>query len=236
MRTFGRISVIINVGTGSDAEGELSITSRRWWGVWIGNVGSSMLIAMLAVLSVWISSCGMFNPPLQKQLVQHPHVKAQPYVIGRDDELEVIVWTQPQLSGKVNVATDGTITMPLIGRVQAAGMTPDQLKDDLRTRYTRYVHEPNVTVRVSDAASQIFYVVGEVNKPGAFRLHSGEVLSQAMAESGGLGQYADGSNIRILRHDDANTEVLTVNYDLVRSGKDVSADVPIQPGDTITVP
>ena len=192
--------------------------------------------AALAALSIWIPSCAMFSPPMQKQVIEHSHVKVPPYVIGRDDELEIIVWTQPQLSGKVVVATDGTITMPLIGRVQAAGLTPDQLKDDLGTRFVRYVHEPNVTVRVSDAASQMFYVVGEVNKPGAFRLHSGEVLSQAMAESGGLGQYADGSKIRILRHDDANTEVLTVNYDLVRSGKDMSVDVPIQPGDTITVP
>jgi polysaccharide export outer membrane protein len=195
-----------------------------------------LAVSTLAVLSIWISSCEMFNPPMQKQVIEHSQVKVQPYVIGRDDELEIIVWTQPQLSGKVNVATDGTITMPLIGRVQAAGLTPDQLKEDLGTKFVRYVHEPNVTVRVSDAASQIFYVVGEVNKPGAFRLHSGEVLSQAMAESGGLGQYADGSKIRILRHDDANTEVLTVNYDLVRSGKNMSVDVPIQPGDTITVP
>ena len=60
-------------------------------------------------------------------------------MIGSDDELEIVVWNQPQLSGKVIVASDGTIAMPLIGRVPAAGLTPDQLKADLEKRYTRYV-------------------------------------------------------------------------------------------------
>ena len=133
-------------------------------------------------------------------------------MIGSDDELEIIVWTQPQLSGKVTVASDGTIAMPLIGRVPAAGLTPDQLKADLEKRYVRYVHGANATVRVTDPASHVFYVLGQVNKPGAYKLHSGEVLSQALAEAGGLAEFADAGKIRILRHKENETVVLTVNY------------------------
>lgn len=189
--------------------------------------------ALGAALVSW--SC--FGAAVERRTVPLvAHEKPKPYVIGSDDELEIIVWTQTQLSGKVRVAPDGTITMPLVGRVQAAGETPDQLKDDLQERYSQYIHDANVTVRVSQPQSQMFYVTGEVNKPGAFQLHSGEVLSQAIAEAGGLGDYADPGKIRILRHGAAETEVLTVNYNRVISGGDVTADVPIEPGDTVTVP
>lgn len=203
--------------------------------------GASLFVTgLLAVaVSVSIDACSLFDSsPVHEKVIAHPEEKAaaDPYHIGRDDELEIIVWTQPQLSGKVTVASDGTISMPLIGRVPAAGQTPDQLKADLEKRYARYVHGANATVRVSDPASQVFYALGEVNKPGVYKLHSGEVLSQALAEAGGLGQFADAGKIKILRHKENETVVITVNYYVVRSGGDVSADVPVEPGDTVQVP
>ncbi len=195
-------------------------------------------ILLAAAISISTSACSLFNStPVRQTAVPHAAAKnAEPYQIGRDDELEIIVWNQPQLSGKAIVASDGTIAMPLIGRVPAAGLTPDTLKVDLEKRYSRYVHGVNATVRVANPASHVFYVLGEVNKPGAYQLHSGEVLSQALAEAGGLGQFADAGKIRILRHKENETVVLTVNYNVVRSGGDVTADVPVEPGDTVSVP
>jgi len=200
--------------------------------------GMSGMVLVAVAISMLAAGCSLFDSSsVREKVVEHPVAKkADPYMIGSDDELEIIVWTQPQLSGKVIVASDGTIAMPLIGRVPAAGLTPDLLKVDLEKRYTRYVHEANVTVRVSDPASHMFYVLGQVNRPGAYKLHSGEVLSQALAEAGGLGEYADAGKIRILRHKEKETVVLTVNYNVVRSGGDVSADVPVEPGDTVSVP
>jgi polysaccharide biosynthesis/export protein len=195
--------------------------------------------ALLAVaISMSMSSCSLFSPaPVRQTIVPRTAAKdVAPYTIGKDDELEIVVWNQPQLSGKAIVASDGTIAMPLIGRVPAAGQTPDALKADLEKRYERYVHGANATVRVTNPASHVFYVLGEVNKPGVYQLHSGEVLSQALAEAGGFGEYADPSKIRILRHRESETVVLTVNYNVVRSGGDVSADVPVEPGDTVSVP
>ncbi|MGH7925169.1 MAG: polysaccharide biosynthesis/export family protein [Candidatus Binatus sp.] len=196
------------------------------------------LIMVAVITAMTMAVCGCFDSSAVRQkVVPREAVKdTQPYRIGADDELEIVVWNQPQLSGKVIVASDGTIAMPLIGRVPAAGQTPEQIKADLEKRYAQYVHDPNATVRVSDPASHVFYVVGEVNKPGAYKLHSGEFLSQALAEAGGLGEFADPSKIRILRHKETETVVLTVNYNLVRSGGDVSADVPVEPGDTVSVP
>jgi polysaccharide export outer membrane protein len=195
-------------------------------------------VFMAVAISMSVTACSLFDSsPVKEKVVTRPEGKAaDPYQIGSDDELEIIVWTQPQLSGKVTVASDGTIAMPLIGRVPAAGLTPDQLKANLENRYARYVHGANATVRVTDPASHVFYVLGEVNKPGVFKLHSGEVLSQALAEAGGLGEFADAGKIRILRHKENETVVLTINYHVVRSGGDVSADVPVEPGDTVQVP
>ncbi len=196
------------------------------------------IILLAVTISMSMAACSLFDStPVREKVVRHPAPQsADPYQIGSDDELEIVVWNEPQLSGKVIVASDGTIAMPLIGRIPAAGQTPDALKADLEKRYARYVHTANVTVRVSDPASHVFYVIGEVNKPGAYRLHSGEVLSQALAEAGGFGEFADPSKIRILRHKETETVMLTVNYNVVRSGGDLSADVLVEPGDTVSVP
>ncbi len=195
-------------------------------------------ILLAVTISISTTACGLFNSsPVRQTVVPRSAAKsAEPYQIGRDDELEIIVWNQPQLTGKAIVGSDGTIAMPLIGRVPAAGLTPDLLKADLEKRYARYVHDANITVRVSNAASHVFYVIGSVNKPGVFRLHSGELLSQALAEAGGFGEFADPGKIRILRHRENEMVVLTVNYNVVRSGGDLSADVPVEPGDTVSVP
>ena len=195
-----------------------------------------ILLALTIALST--DSCSLFDSsPVREKVVPHTGPKVvDPYQIGSDDELEIVVWNQPQLSGKVIVASDGTIAMPLIGRVPASGQTPDLLKADLEKRYDRYVHGANITVRVSDPASHVFYVIGEVNKPGVYKMHSGEVLSQALAEAGGFGEFADPSKIRILRHKESETVVLTVNYNKVRSGGDVTADIPVEAGDTVSVP
>jgi len=202
--------------------------------------GAALTVTILLAVTISMSTaaCGLFNSnPVREKVVPRPAAKSvDPYVLGSDDELEIIVWTQPQLSGKVIVGTDGTIAMPLIGRVPAAGLTPDELKTDLEKHYARYVHGVNATVRVSDPASHVFYVLGAVNKPGVYKLHSGEVLSQALAEAGGLGEFADAGKIRILRRKENETVVITVNYNVVRSGGDISADVPVEPRDTLSVP
>jgi polysaccharide biosynthesis/export protein len=200
--------------------------------------GATPIVRILLAVAISSLMAACSTAAVQQTVVPRPAAKdgADPYVIGRDDELEVVVWNQPQLSGKVIVASDGTIAMPLIGRVPASGQTPDLLKADLEKRYDRYVHGANITVRVSDPASHVFYVIGEVNKPGVYKMHSGEVLSQALAEAGGFGEFADPSKIRILRHKESETVVLTVNYNKVRSGGDVTADIPVEAGDTVSVP
>lgn len=189
---------------------------------------------LLFALAMLICGCG----GNAVQTVNHEPVRVDngPYQIGRDDLLDVMVWKQPQLSGQVRVSADGTITVPLVGQVPAVGLTTAQLDDDLSKRLEHFVHEPNVTVRVLDPTSEVFYVLGEVQKPGMYRLMSGEVLSQGLAESGGTTEFANLRKIKIIHRNRGQQVEMTVNYTLVQNGQDLSADVPLQRGDTIMVP
>jgi len=195
-------------------------------------------ISFATILLMALATSGCFGgAPVQTRVVAKPAESADvgPYKIGRDDVLDVLVWKQQQLSGRSRVASDGTTMLPLIGQVKAAGLTTNELQTDLTARFARYVHDPKVTVRVYDPASRVFYVLGEVTKPGMYKLMSSEVLSQALAAAGGPTEYASLRKIKIVRRSGDEQVEMTVNYSEVRSG-DLSADVPLERGDTITVP
>jgi polysaccharide export outer membrane protein len=160
----------------------------------------------------------------------------QPYRIAPDDVLDVIVWKQPQVSGKVTVAADGTITIALADRISAAGLTTAQVQQELVRRLASFIANPTVMVRVADARSQVVYVTGAVRRPGVFRLRPGEVLSQALAEAGGFDEFANTSAVRVTRHTPTDAERIVVNYDRVLSGKELSSDIALMAGDTIDVP
>ena len=195
-----------------------------------------ILIVILPFLALAASGC-FWGAPVQTEVVTKPAESADvgPYKIGRDDVLDVFVWKDEQLSGRITVASDGDITMPLIGQVKAAGLTTKELQANLTAEYARFVHDPKVTVRVFDPASRVFYVLGEVAKPGMYKLMSGEVLSQALAAAGGPTEYANLWKIKIVRRTGDQQIEMTVNYSALRSG-DLRADVPLERGDTITVP
>jgi polysaccharide export outer membrane protein len=191
------------------------------------------LVLGLAALGLTLVSCSQQTI----QTTTTPDTKTAPaaYVIGRDDVLNIIVWKQPQLSGNVRVAGDGTVTVPLVGPVPAEGQTCDQLQADLVKRLTPYTQNPNVTVRIASANSQVFYVLGEVTKPGSYPIRSGEVLSQGLAQAGGFTVFADKSAIKIARRQHDQDIQMTVNYRHIEKGE-LKADIPLEAGDTITVP
>jgi polysaccharide export outer membrane protein len=191
------------------------------------------LIWGLAAWALTLGSCA--REAVTTKVMADTKTPPAAYTIGKDDVVEIIVWREPQLSGKVRVVGDGTITIPLVGPVPAEGLTCDQLQADLTKRLGQYTQNPNVTVRVAVPNSQVFYILGEVGKPGSYPLRSDEVLSQALAQAGGFTVFADQGAIRIVRRIPDKNIVMTVNYRQVAHG-DLAADVPLQAGDTITVP
>jgi polysaccharide biosynthesis/export protein len=188
---------------------------------------------LAAFLVLTLTACG--PQAVTTTTSSHPPTDPGPYTIGINDVLDIIVWRQTQLSGKIPVEDDGSIAVPLAGRVPAAGLTCQTLEKNLYEKLAPFIHDPRVTVRVADPRSKVFYVIGEVKKPGVMRLASGEVLSQGLAEAGGFTDFANLRDIRIVRRESTENVKITVNYNKVDQG-DLTADIPLEPGDTITVP
>lgn len=160
-----------------------------------------------------------------------PAASDNSYLIGPQDVLNVQVWKEKELSGTVPVRPDGKISLPLLDDVQAAGLTAMQLSTNIAGKLKKYVEDPKVTVVVEQVNSRQVYVLGEVNRPGVFSLHPQMTVLQAIAKAGGLTPYAHKKKIQIKRADQAPQRF---NYDQAIKGK--SADVDLQPGDTIIVP
>jgi polysaccharide biosynthesis/export protein len=192
----------------------------------------------ILVLLSELAICGCFDGrSVQTRVVTEPVTSGSEnaYTIGSDDVIDVLVWKEPQLSGRIRITSDGKIPIPLIGQVAAAGRTTEQLQRELAIKLSTFVNDPRVTVRIYEPTSRAFYALGEVTKPGRYPLMSGEVLSQALATAGGPTEYADLHKIKILRRNSENRTEIIVNYDAVADG-DFAADVPVERADTIVVP
>jgi polysaccharide biosynthesis/export protein len=159
------------------------------------------------------------------------------YQIGLGDVLEVSVWKNPELSVTVPVRPDGRISVPLLGDVQAAGLTPLALKAALTGGYKEYVTAPGVSVVVKEIHSRKIYVTGEVAHPGTYDLEPRGKLMQALALAGGLTPYAKGRVI-LLRdgHDGRQEKRMEVALKSIINGKKPEDNVLLQPGDTLVVP
>lgn len=158
------------------------------------------------------------------------------YLIGPGDVLDIQVWREPDLSRAYTVRPDGKITMPLLDDVQAAGLTPMQLKDVLEKGLARFIEGPNVSVGVAEINSKFIYVLGKVNTPGQFPLQRGMTVLQALSLAGGFAEWADEKNIVILRERQGKKVRIPFNYKDVSRGKDLEGNIVLLPGDTIVVP
>lgn len=159
------------------------------------------------------------------------------YAIGPGDVLEISVWKNPELTTTVPVRPDGRISVPLLGDVQAAGMTPLALKQTLTDGYKEYVTAPGVSVVVKEIHSRKIYVTGEVATPGVYDLQPRAKLMQAIALAGGLTPYAKGSVI-VLRDDRDGKQDRRYEVELksILSGKKPQDNLLLQPGDTLFIP
>jgi polysaccharide export outer membrane protein len=155
------------------------------------------------------------------------------YRLNAGDKLRIEVYRDPQLSQSVQVRPDGKITLPLIGDLDASGKTPVELRDALQTALKEYVNNPVVTVIVVEATSAQAHVMGEVNHQGPVTLQGNMTVVQALALAGGLTDWANASNIRILRNGPTGLQTITFNYKKFTEGSE--SPIAIKPGDTIVV-
>lgn len=158
------------------------------------------------------------------------------YVIGAEDVLGVVFWREPEISGDVTVRPDGRITLPVIGEVQAQGLRPEELQQQVATAAAKYLTDPNVAVVVRTINSRRIFVTGRVTSPGAHMLKGPLNVLQAIALAGGITEYADARRILVLRNSQGRAEQLQFNYKDVLRGKNLHQNIQLKPGDTVLVP
>lgn len=165
-----------------------------------------------------------------------PVIEEQGYVIGATDTITVSVWKEPELTLSLVVRPDGMISIPLLGDVKAAGLTPMQLSMALTEKLRKYVNEPQVTIIVNSINSRIIYLVGEVNRAGTYPMLPNMTVLMALSGAGGFSQFADTKKIYVLRLEDGVQKKFPFNYKEVIKGKRPEENIMLKPGDTIVVP
>jgi polysaccharide export outer membrane protein len=159
------------------------------------------------------------------------------YIIGDDDILSISVWKEQDLTRAVPVRSDGRISLPLVGEMQAAGRTPAQLEQDLTAALRGYITDPQVTVIVQEIKSRKFNILGQVMKPGSYPLTSDTTIVDAIALAGGFKDFAKVKSIYVIRQNASGAETrLPFNYRSFIKGKNAAHNIKLMPHDTIVVP
>lgn len=207
------------------------------------------VVLILALLSIARTACAQGSEKDSRSTTQaklnappvgthdEPTKETTSYVIGPGDLLAIHVWHEADISGKVPVRTDGKISIPLVGQIQASGLTTETLQAQIAWKLREYIKNPEVTVVVEEMNSRQFNVMGEVQHPGSFPLIRPTRVIDALAQAGGFRDFARTTKIYILRQSPQGATVtFPFNYKSVSKGKDVEQNIELRPGDTVVVP
>ena len=157
------------------------------------------------------------------------------YRIGLGDVLRIAVWKEPEFSTTLQVRSDGMISLPLLNDVKAVGFTPMELAASLSASLKKYVDDPRVTVIVSQAKPQVFYMVGEVGHRGPMALAPNMTVLEALITAG-PSTFANTKKIYVLRLENGVQKKLRVNYKTLVKGKSTNQNIVLEPGDMVVVP
>lgn len=159
------------------------------------------------------------------------------YRLHEGDSVMVSVWHQDALQKQVIVLPDGSITLPLVGRVEVEGLSTPEVESRITEKLKKYLPEPVVAVVIVGIEGNRAYVLGKVIKPGPLIISGPITVIQAISLAGGFDKFADESDIKVIRQGAPNiTKIFPVDYKKVISGKDISTNIYLKAGDTIIVP
>lgn len=158
------------------------------------------------------------------------------YRIGPDDLLQVSVWKNESLSRSVPVRPDGKISLPLVNDVEAAGLTPAELRSVLTKKLAEYISDPEVFIIVQEVRSFKVSVIGEVARPGRFDLRGPTTVLDVLAQAGGLSAFASRSRIVILRREGNGAKRIPFNYNKILADEREDNNLYLRPGDIVVVP
>ena len=203
--------------------------------MWLQRVGA-LLVTSLGLAMV--SSCSSISSRNLPPAPVSSDVSDYSYIVGAGDNLNIIVWRNPELSMLVPVRPDGKVSAPLVDELVAQGKTPTQLAREVEKKLSTYVRDPVVTVVVTGFVgpySEQIRVVGEAARPQFLPYKQKMTLLDVMISVGGLTDFADGNRAIIQRGADNNKQYAVRIKDLIKRG-DVSANVEMRPGDILIIP
>lgn len=161
----------------------------------------------------------------------------QPYALRHGDALLVSVWREEALQKEVRVLPDGSITFPLAGRVEVAGLSSAEVEQRIAEKLKPYLPDPVVSIVITGIEGSRVYVIGKVQKPGPVVLNApNTTVLQVLSQAGGLDRFADGNAVQVLRATPQGTKLMPVRFNDLLKGSELSSNVPLLPGDTILVP
>jgi polysaccharide export outer membrane protein len=194
-------------------------------------------LALLSASVSWAQDAPAANriSSAESAAVRSLNVATAEYLIGPEDVLDISVWKNPELSRKVPVRPDGKVSLPLVNDIQAAGLTPTELRQQLAARLAEYLPTPEVAVIVQEVQSLKVAVVGAVKTPGRFMLKSPATVLECIALAQGLTEFAARERIVVLRQIGNQTQRIPFNYRKVADSSD-QENFFVRPGDIIVVP
>ncbi len=222
----------------------MTMTGKSFWKA--GQVAAAM--CLLIQSSLWAQAVAGSAATAPGPNAAQPSQKADAptaakphddsFVIGNDDVLAINVWKEPDISRPtVPVRSDGKISLPLVGEVQAAGLTPLKLEKDIASKLKNYISEPEVTVMVQQVNSQKFNILGQVVRPGSYVIANSPMVLDAIALAGGFRDFAKQKSIYVLRQNaDGSQTRIPFNYKEVVKTQSPAQNIKLQPRDTIIVP
>jgi polysaccharide export outer membrane protein len=178
-----------------------------------------LLMSVLCALVVWSGTVAA-------------DTSSSAYLLSPGDKVMISVWQEDTLRQETVVLPDGSITFPLAGRVDVAGLEATAVAKKIETALKPYLAQPNVSVVVTSTAGNLVYVQGKVIKPGPVPMAGPTAVLQALSMSGGMDKFADESAIKVIR----GQKVMPVRYKDLVSGRDMSTNFQLQAGDTLVVP
>jgi polysaccharide biosynthesis/export protein len=195
-------------------------------------------LSCIFVVSLILAACASAPPKKPASASKSTKTTSQ-YLIGPGDRLQVFVWRNPEISVIVPVRPDGRISTPLVEDMVAVGKTPSELSRDIEQVLAKYVRTPIVTVIVTDFVGTFgeqIRVIGQAANPKALSYREKMTLLDVMIQVGGLAQFAAGNRAKLVRYEGGEETVLRVRLqDLVEKG-DISANMPMRPGDVLIIP
>jgi polysaccharide biosynthesis/export protein len=187
---------------------------RKQWNLWLASAALSSLSAVFG-----------------------PHaLGADQYLLQPGDMLTVSVWKEPDLTSDLLVRPDGGISMPLIGSIEAAGHTVEDVRSTIDQRLRKYIPDPSVAVIVKQTLGDQIFVLGKVNRPGQYPINRPVDVMQALSLAGGTTPFAALNDIRVLRRDGGREIALTFRYGDVERGRKLQQNIVLRSGDTVVVP